>query len=94
MCATVQERIHAIGAHCNPNISQINGKFKISRINVSPLCGISRMPSHQFWLLVYKPMLQMRNDRNVPKHLFRPTFSSVYVSVAVLITTSVFSTIE
>jgi hypothetical protein len=32
----------------------------------------------------------MRNDRKVPKHLFRPAFSFV----AVLIITAVFSTIE
>jgi hypothetical protein len=30
MCATVQEWVHAIGAHCDPNIPRINGKFKIS----------------------------------------------------------------
>jgi hypothetical protein len=34
----------------------------------------------------------MRNDRKVPKHLFRPTFSSI--SVAVLIVTAIFSMIE
>jgi hypothetical protein len=32
-----------IGAHCDPNISQINDKFRIPQINISPLCGISRM---------------------------------------------------
>jgi hypothetical protein len=32
----------------------------------------------------------MRNDRKVPKHLFRPTFSSIEV----LIITVIFSTIE
>jgi hypothetical protein len=37
-------------------------------------------------------MLQMRNDRKVPKHIFRPAFSSV--SVAVLIITVVFSMIK
>jgi hypothetical protein len=30
MCATIHEWVHAIGAHCNPNIPQINGKFRIS----------------------------------------------------------------
>jgi hypothetical protein len=34
----------------------------------------------------------MRNDRKVPKHFFRPAFSSV--SVAVLIITTIFSMIE
>jgi hypothetical protein len=34
----------------------------------------------------------MRNNRKVPKHLFRPAFSSI--SVAVLVITAVFSTIE
>jgi hypothetical protein len=37
-------------------------------------------------------MLQIRNDRKVPKYLFRPTFSSI--SVVVLIITAVFSMIE
>jgi hypothetical protein len=43
MYATVQERIHTISAHCDHNISRINDKFRISRINVLLLCGISRM---------------------------------------------------
>jgi hypothetical protein len=34
----------------------------------------------------------MRNDRKVPKHLFRLSFS--YVSVVVLVITTVFSMIE
>jgi hypothetical protein len=34
----------------------------------------------------------MRNDRKVPKHLFRPVFSSV--SIVVLIITIIFSMIE
>jgi hypothetical protein len=46
MCAIVHEWVHPIGAHCDPNIPRINGKFKILRINVSPLCGISRMSYH------------------------------------------------
>jgi hypothetical protein len=50
------------------------------------------VPSQQFFLLVCKPMLQMRNDRKVPKHLFRPAFPSV--SIEVLIITIVFSMIE
>jgi hypothetical protein len=104
MCATVHEWVHAISAHWNPNIPQINGKYRILWINISPLCGISRLsyhssillmllfvPSQQFWLLICKPMLQTRNDMKVQKHLFR-TFSSV--SVAVLITNAIFSTIE
>jgi hypothetical protein len=33
MCATIQERIHAIGAHCDPNIPRINDKFIILQIN-------------------------------------------------------------
>jgi hypothetical protein len=37
-------------------------------------------------------MLQMRNDRKVPKHLLRPAFSSIVV--AVLVITVVFSMIE
>jgi hypothetical protein len=37
-------------------------------------------------------MLQMRNDRKLSKHFFRPAFSSV--SVAVLVITTIFSTIE
>jgi hypothetical protein len=37
-------------------------------------------------------MLQTRNDRKVPKHLFRPAFSSV--SIVVLVMTAIFSTIE
>jgi hypothetical protein len=37
-------------------------------------------------------MLQIRNDRKVLKHLFRPAFS--FVSVVVLIITIVFSMIE
>jgi hypothetical protein len=37
-------------------------------------------------------MLQLRNDRIVPKHIFRLAFSFVFV--AVLIITMVFSTIE
>jgi hypothetical protein len=34
----------------------------------------------------------MSNDRKVPKYLFRPTFSSIYVVVLIIIV--VFSTIE
>jgi hypothetical protein len=89
LCAIVYEWIYPICAHCNPNIPQIKGKFKISWINVSPLCDISRMsyhsdillmllfmPSQQFWLIfVCKSALQMRNDRKVSKHLFRLDFS-------------------
>jgi hypothetical protein len=30
MCATVHEWVHAIDAHCDPNIPQINDKFRIS----------------------------------------------------------------
>jgi hypothetical protein len=52
MCSTVQERIHVIGAHFDPNISWINGKFKISQINVLPLCGISMMAYHSDILLM------------------------------------------
>jgi hypothetical protein len=37
MCATIHEWVLAICAHCDPNIPRINGKFKISLINVSPL---------------------------------------------------------
>jgi hypothetical protein len=37
-------------------------------------------------------MLQMRNGRKEPKHLFRPAFSSI--SVAVVIMTAVFSMIK
>jgi hypothetical protein len=104
MCSIVHEWVHVICAQCNPNISQIFGKFRISQINFSPLCGISRMsyqssillmllfvPSQQLWLLfVCKSVLQMRNDRKVSKHLFRSDISSV----AVLIITVIFSTIE
>jgi hypothetical protein len=28
MCATVHDWVHAIGAHYDPNIPQINGKFQ------------------------------------------------------------------
>jgi hypothetical protein len=28
MCAIVHKWVHAIGAHCNPNIPRINGKFR------------------------------------------------------------------
>jgi hypothetical protein len=104
MCAIVHKWIHAICAHCDPNIPRIFGKFRILWIIVLPLCGFNKMsyqsgillmllfvPSQQFWLLfVCKPALQMRNDRKVSKHLFRPAISSV----AVLITTTIFSTIE
>jgi hypothetical protein len=49
------------------------------------------LPSQQFWLpFIFKPSLQMRNDRKVPKHLFR----SIISSVAVLIITAIFSMIE
>jgi hypothetical protein len=51
MCAIVHEWVHAIYAHCDSNIHQINGKFRISWINVSPLCGISRMSYHSGILL-------------------------------------------
>jgi hypothetical protein len=104
MCAVAHEWVHTICAHCDPNIPRINGKFRILWINVSPLCGISKMsyhsgillmllfvPSQWFWiLLVCNPILQTKNDRKVPKHLFRPAFSSVVI----LIITAVFSTIE
>jgi hypothetical protein len=105
MCATVHEWVHTICAHYDPNIPQINGKFRNSQINISPLCGISKMayhsdillmllfvPSQQFWLLICKPTLQTRNDRKVTKHLFRSTFYSI--SIASLIITAVFFTIE
>jgi hypothetical protein len=52
MCATVHEWIHVIDAHCDPNIPQINGKFRISRINVSLLCDISMMSYHSDILLM------------------------------------------
>jgi hypothetical protein len=52
MCAIVQEWVHDICAHCDPNISRINDKFSISQINVSPLCGISKMSYHSSILLM------------------------------------------
>jgi hypothetical protein len=52
MCAIVYEWVHAIGAHCDPNIPRINGKFRISRINISPLCSISMMSYHSGILLM------------------------------------------
>jgi hypothetical protein len=51
------------------------------------------VPSQQFQLLPFcKPTLQMRNDKKVLKHLFRPAFSSI--SVAVLVITVFFSMIK
>jgi hypothetical protein len=38
-----------VGCH---NIPQINGKVRISRINVSVLCGISKMSYHSSILLM------------------------------------------
>jgi hypothetical protein len=52
MCTTVQEMIQAIGAHCDPNIPRINGKFMISQINVLLLCGINMMSYHSGILLM------------------------------------------
>jgi hypothetical protein len=52
MCATGQKWVHAISAHCNPNIPRINGKFRILRINVVSLYGISRMSYHSNILLM------------------------------------------
>jgi hypothetical protein len=51
MCSIVHIWVHAICARCDPNIPQINGNFKISRINVSLLCGINRMSYHSDMLL-------------------------------------------
>jgi hypothetical protein len=64
MFAIVHEWVHAIYAHCSPNIPRIFGKFLILWINVLSLCGINRMsyqfdillmllfvPLQQFWLL-------------------------------------------
>jgi hypothetical protein len=60
MCAIVQERIHAIGAHCDPNIPWINSKFRISQINILPLCGIGRMSYHFgiLFVLLFVPSQQ------------------------------------
>jgi hypothetical protein len=52
MCATVHEWVHAIDAHCDSNIPRINVKFRISRINVLSLCGISRMSYHSIILVM------------------------------------------
>jgi hypothetical protein len=52
MCATIHEWVHAISAHCDPNIPQVNGKFMISQINVSPLCGINMIFYHSGILLM------------------------------------------
>jgi hypothetical protein len=52
MCDTVHEWVHAICTHCDPNIPRINGKFRISQINVSPLCGISGISYHSDILLI------------------------------------------
>jgi hypothetical protein len=52
MCATIYEGVHSIGAHCDPNILRINDKFRISQINVLPLCGIGRMSNHSDILLM------------------------------------------
>jgi hypothetical protein len=52
MCATIQKRIHAIGARCDPNIPWINGKFGILQITISPLCGINMMSYHSGILLM------------------------------------------
>jgi hypothetical protein len=52
MCATIHEWVYVIGAHCDPNNPWINGKFRISRINVLPLCGISMMSYHSDVLLM------------------------------------------
>jgi hypothetical protein len=52
MYAIVHEWVHAMYAHCDPNIPRINGKFRILRINVSPLCGISRISNHSDILLM------------------------------------------
>jgi hypothetical protein len=52
MCAIVHEWVHTICAQCDPNIPQINGKFRISQINASPLCGISMMSYHSGILLM------------------------------------------
>jgi hypothetical protein len=48
----VHKWIQVINAHYDPNISRISGKLRISRINVSPLCGISRMSYHSSNLLM------------------------------------------
>jgi hypothetical protein len=56
----VHEWVHAIYAHCNHIISRINGKLRISRINVSPLCGISRMSYHAGILLMLLFMLSQQ----------------------------------
>jgi hypothetical protein len=46
MCSTVHVWVHAISAYHDLNIPRINDKFRISRINVLPLCGISMMSYH------------------------------------------------
>jgi hypothetical protein len=52
MCATIHEWVHDICSHCDPNIPQISGIFRILRINVLPLCGISRMSYHSGILIM------------------------------------------
>jgi hypothetical protein len=59
-------------------------------ILASCLCFILCYRNNSNSFFVCKPTLQTRNDRKVPKHLIRPTFSFVLV----LIITIVFSMIE
>jgi hypothetical protein len=59
MCDIVHEWFHPIGVHYDHNISQINDKFRISRINVSPLCDISGM-SYHFGILLMLRFVQLQ----------------------------------
>jgi hypothetical protein len=76
------------------------GRFKIVSTISHVLCVLlfmnEFMPSVLIVILILlhacKPMLQTRNDRKVPKQIFRSVFFSIFV--VVLVITAVFSMIE
>jgi uncharacterized protein YqhQ len=48
MCATVHEWVHAICAHCDPNIPQINSKFSLQMRNDRKVSKLLFRPTFSF----------------------------------------------